>query len=79
MKSNLSLISTSLLSMLALNNLFSSDKEPLEDKLEAVPQSDQDEVEEDPSEGSTPVEYSDVDTWEYDPEEVPAATSSDED
>ncbi|KAK7267692.1 hypothetical protein RIF29_20370 [Crotalaria pallida] len=49
--------------------------EPLEDELEAVPQSDHDEVKEDPSEGSTPVEYSDADVWEYDPEEIPVATS----
>ncbi|KAK7289730.1 hypothetical protein RIF29_03600 [Crotalaria pallida] len=53
--------------------------EPLEEGLEALPQSDPDEVEEDPSEGSTPAEYSDADVWEYDPEEVPTSTSSDED
>ncbi|KAK7251008.1 hypothetical protein RIF29_33862 [Crotalaria pallida] len=41
--------------------------------------SDPDEVEEDSSEGSTPVEYSDADVWKYDPEEVLAAASSDED
>ncbi|KAK7255733.1 hypothetical protein RIF29_29152 [Crotalaria pallida] len=47
--------------------------EPLKDELEAVPQSDPDEIEEVPSEDSTPAEYSDTDIWEYDPEEVPAA------
>ncbi|KAK7290016.1 hypothetical protein RIF29_04121 [Crotalaria pallida] len=42
-------------------------------------QSDPDEIEEDPSEGSYPAEYSDADVWEFAPEEVSAAASSDED
>ncbi|KAK7268374.1 hypothetical protein RIF29_21072 [Crotalaria pallida] len=54
-------------------------RQPLEDDLEVLPQSDPDEIEEDPSEGSTPVEFSDADVCEYDPKEVLAAASSDED